>query len=81
MLYNLIKLLPLLSGLVAINATNGQKTLQSSIDSVRVIGTEELKGQVEESGPLLGEIVLQDLLEKRDELGADIGRSRGESRD
>jgi hypothetical protein len=79
-LHNLIELLPLLSGLVAINATDGQKALQSSIDSIRVIGTEELKGQIEESGPLLREIVLQDLLEKRNELGADIGRGRGQGR-
>jgi hypothetical protein len=80
-LHNLIELLPLLSGLVAINATDGQKALQSSIYSIRVICTEKLKGQIEETGPLLREIVLQDLLEKRDELGADIGRGRGQGRD
>lgn len=81
MLHNLIELVPLLSSLEAIDAADGQKALQPGVDCVRIVGAEELEGEVEESGPLFGEIVLQDLLEKRNQLGANIMRGRGQGRD
>lgn len=80
MLYNLIKLLSLLAGLKPIHATDGQQALQACIDCVRIIRAKQLKGEIEETRPLLGEIVLEDLLEKGDQLGADIGWRRGQGR-
>lgn len=77
-LHNLIKLLSLLAGLEPIHATDGQQALQACIDCVRIVRAKQLKGEVEETRPLLGEVVLEDLLEKRDQLGADIGWRRGQ---
>lgn len=74
MLHNLIELLPLFSSLVAINTADSQKALQSGVDCVCIIGTEKLNGKVEEARPFLREIVLQDFLEKGNELSANIGR-------
>lgn len=48
---------------------------------VRIVGTEELKREIQEAGPLFGEVVLKDLLEEGDQLGADIGRSRRQGGD
>lgn len=48
---------------------------------VRVACTEQLESELQESGPLLGEVMLQDLLEERDQLGADIRGCRGQGRD
>lgn len=80
-LHNLVKLLALLSCLETVNTANSQQALQTCVHGVRIVGTQELKSQIEETRPLLGEIVLQDLLEKGDQLGADIGGRRGQGRD
>lgn len=79
-LHNLIKLLSLLAGLEPIHATDGQQALQACVDCVRIVRAKQLKGEIEEARPLLGEIVLEDLLEKRDQLRADIGRRGGQGR-
>jgi len=79
-LHNLVKLLPLLAGLESVHTTDGQQTLETGVDVVRIIGSEQLKGDIQEAGPLFGEVVLQDLLEEGDQLGADIGRRRRQGR-
>jgi hypothetical protein len=81
MLHDLIELLSLLAGLEPVNPADRQKALQTRIDCACVIGAEELQSKIQESGPLLGEIVLENLLEEGNQLIADIGRSRGQGRD
>jgi hypothetical protein len=76
MLHNLVELLPLLSGLESVHTADGQQTLQTGIYVVRIVGTEQLKGKIQEPWPLFGEVVLQDLLEEGNQLGANIGRGR-----
>jgi hypothetical protein len=80
-LHNLIELLSLLAGLEPIHAADGQKALQAGVDCVRIVRAKELKSKIKETRPLLGEVVLEDLLEERDQLSANIGRRRGQSRD
>lgn len=80
-LHDLIELLPLLTSLEPVNPTNCQQTLQASIDCIRIVGTQQLQSQVQEARPLFGEIMLQNLLEKGYQLGADVGRRRGQGRD
>jgi len=80
-LHDLVKLLALLSSLKSVHTTNGQQALQTRIDSVRIVSREQLKVELKESRPLLGEVVLQNLLEEGNQLGADIGRRRGQGRD
>lgn len=80
-LHNLIKLLSFLAGLEPIHAADGQQALQTCVDCVRIIRAKKLKGEIEESRPLLGEVVLEDLLEEWNQLSADIGRCGGQSRD
>ena len=81
MLHDFIELLSLLAGLKPVNAADGQKTLQTRIDRTGVIGAEKLQSKIQESRPLLGEIVLEDLLKEGNQLIADIGRRRGQGRD
>lgn len=81
MFHDFIKLLSLLASLKPVNAADCQKTLQTRIDRTRVIGSEKLQSKIQESGPLLGEIVLEDLLEEGNQLIADIGGRRGQGRD
>lgn len=78
--HNLVKFLPLLSSFESVYAADSQQTLQSRVDMVRVACTEQLKSEFQESRPLLGKVVLQDLLEERNQLGADIWGSRGKGR-
>lgn len=78
---DLIELLPLLAGLKPVHATNCQQALQTGVDGVRIVGTQQLQSQVQESRPLFGEVMLQNLLEEGNQLGADIGRRRGQGRD
>jgi hypothetical protein len=73
-LHDLVELLPLLAGLESVHTADGQQTLQTGVYVVRIVGTEKLKGEIQEAGPLFGEVVLQDLLEEGNQLGADIGR-------
>lgn len=81
MLHDFIELLSLLAGLKPVDPADCQKTLQTRIDRTGVIGAEELQSEIQESGPLLGEVVLENLLEKGNQLIADIGRRRGQGRD
>lgn len=81
MLHDLIELLSLLTGLEPVDPADRQKALQTRIDRTCVIGAEELQSKIQESGPLLGEVVLKNLLEEGDQLIADIGRGRGQCRD
>lgn len=80
-LHNLVKFLPLLSSLESVYSADGQQTLESGVDMVRIACTEQLEGKLQESGPLLREVMLQDLLEERDQLGANIRGSRSQGRD
>lgn len=80
MLDDLVEFLPLFPGLESVHAADGQQTLQARIDRIGIVGTEQLERDVQESGPLLGEIMLEDLLQKRDELGANVGGRRRQCR-
>lgn len=73
---NLVKVAARLAHLEPIHPADGQQTLQTCKDGSGILCVEEADGDVEEIGPLLGEVVVQDLLESCDELCADL-RCRG----
>lgn len=79
-LHNLVELVPLLAGLEPVHTTDCQQTLQARVNGVRIVGVQQLQGQIQEPRPLFGEVMLQDLLEEGNQLGADIGRRRGQGR-
>ena len=80
MLNDLIKLFSLLSTLEPVHTANGHQALQACVDRIRIIGTQQLKCDVQETWPLLWEVMLKNFLEKRDELGANVRRRRCEGR-
>lgn len=80
-LHDLVKLIPLLPALVSVHSADRKQTLESCIDVVRITRAEQLEGKLQEPGPSLGEIMLQDLLEEGHQLSANIWRCRGQGRD
>lgn len=81
MLHDLVKLIPLFPALVSVHSADRKQTLESRVDVIRITRTEKLEGKLQEPGPSLGEIMLQDLLEEGDQLCANIWRCRGQGRD
>jgi len=80
-LHNLVKVFSCLTHLEAVDATDGQQTLQTGEDAAGILLVQKIDGDVEEVGPLLGEVVMQDLLQGSNELCADLRRRCGEDRD
>lgn len=78
---NLVKVLPCLAHLEAVHTADGQQALQTGEDAAGILLVQEVDGDVQEVGPLFGKVVVQDLLEGSDELGADLRRRGGEDRD
>lgn len=78
MLHDLVKLLSLLTALKSVHPADGEKTLQAGVDGTRIVGAEELEGDVQEPRPLLGEVMLKDFLKEGDELSAHVGGRRGQ---
>lgn len=81
MFHNLVKLLALISTLESIHTADGQQTLQAGVDGVRIVGAQQLEGDIEETGPLLWEVMLKDLLKEGNELCADVGGRGGQRGD
>lgn len=79
-LNDLIKLFPLFSTLEPVHTANSHQALQACVYRVRVIGPQQLKCDIQEARPLLGEVMLENFLEERNELGADIRGCRRQSR-
>lgn len=71
---DLIEFLPLLSGLESVYTADGQQALQTSVDGVGIVHAQQLESDVQETGPLLGEIMLKDFLKKRNQLSPNIRR-------
>ena len=78
---NLIKVFPRLTHLEAINAADGQQALQTGENAAGILLVQEIDGDVEEFGPVIGEIVVEDLLQGSNELGTDLRRRGSEDRD
>lgn len=74
MLDDLVEFLPLLSGLESVYTADGQQALQTGVDGVCIVGAQQLEGDVQETRPLLGEIMLKDFLKKRNQLSPNIRR-------
>ena len=72
--HNLVKVISCLSHLKAVDAADGQQALQTGKNATGILLVQEVDGDVEEVGPLLGEVVVQDLLQSSDELSADLRR-------
>lgn len=66
MFHNLVEFLSLLPGLEPVHPADRKQALQARVDRVRIVGSQQLEGNIDEVRPLLGEVVLEDLLEKRD---------------
>ena len=73
---DLVEVGPVLCGPEPIDATEGKQTLQPGVDRKSVMGVEQSHRDVHKVGPLLGEIMLQDLLHRGDELLPHLGRCR-----
>lgn len=61
-LNDLVKVFSCLSHLEAIDAADGQQALQTGENAAGILLVQEADGDVEEIGPVFGEIVVQDLL-------------------
>lgn len=61
-LHNLVKVFSCLSHLEAVHAADGQQALQTGEDATGILLVQEVDGDVEELGPVVGEIVVKDFL-------------------
>lgn len=61
-LNNLIKVFSCLAHLEAVDAADGQQALQTGENAAGILLVQEVDGDVEELGPVVGEIVVEDLL-------------------
>jgi hypothetical protein len=61
-LNNLVKVFSCLSHLEAIHTADGQQALQTGENAAGILLIQEADGDVEEIGPVFGEVVVQDLL-------------------
>ena len=77
---NLVEFFPLVPTLETVHTADGHQTLQACVHGVCVIGTQQLNRDIQEPGPVFGEIILEDFLQKRNELGANIRGRRCQSR-
>jgi hypothetical protein len=59
---NLVKVFSCLSHLEAVDAADGQQALQTGENAAGILLVQEADGDVEEIGPVLGEIVVENLL-------------------
>lgn len=80
-LNNAIELGPVLGALEAVYPADSQQALDAGKDRIRVIRVKKLLGDLEEFGPLGGEIKGENLLEGGDELGANGRRGCGQHGD
>ena len=81
MLDDLIELLPLFSTFEPVHPANSHQALQTSINRIRITGSQQLKCDIQETRPLLGKVMLKNFLQERDKLGANIRGRRCEGRD
>lgn len=80
MLHDLIELLPLFSTLEPVHTADSHQALQTSVNGIRITGSQQLKCDIQETWPLLGKVMLKNFLQERDELGANIRGRRCEGR-
>lgn len=59
----LIEFIPLLSTLKSVHTADSQQTLQARIHRICIIGAQQLKCYIQETRPLLREIVLKNFLQ------------------
>lgn len=77
---NLVKVgsvLPIAS-LEAVGAADGQQTLQAGEDRARIVGVQELDGEVHKGRPFLGKVPVQNSLQDGDELLSDEASGGGQ---
>lgn len=77
---NLIKVRPAIATLVPEHPANGEQALEARKDRRGIIRIEQLHGDIHEAGPFRWEIEVQDLLQDRDELSADLRLRRRQHR-
>ena len=73
-----IEIFSMLPSFESVGAAYCQNTLQASKHGVRIVGAEELHGNVHKIGPFLGEIMLEYLLQYWYELRSYLRLGRGE---
>lgn len=76
-LHNFIKVPSIVTQLESVGPTDRKQTLEACEDGGNILRVEQLDGDIDEFGPLLREVTMEDLLEGYDELGADVLWSSG----
>lgn len=71
---DLVEIGSCLSHLEPVHPADGQQALQTSEDRAGILGVQEIDRDVEKVGPLLGEVVVENLLERCNELCSDLRR-------
>ena len=60
---DLIEFIPLLSTLKSVHTADSQQTLQARVHRICIVGAQQLKRDVQETRPLLREIILKNFLQ------------------
>ena len=69
--HDLVKVYPVFWRLEPVHHADRQQTFHASGNRSRVLSVEELHGHIEEGRPFVGEVVMKDPLESREQLGTD----------
>lgn len=74
---DVVKVYSLLPSLVSVHFAEREEALQAGEDGVGIVGTQQLHRNLDEAGPFLWEVMLQNLAQDGHQLRADIWRRVG----